>query len=364
MTDIQGVSLLISLLRSGTLSNSSNALPAQIPPTQLFELSATLAVHPALTTRASTPEKLHAANAAVRYLRDVNRIIGPVNAGFERAFTFPGPGSIRLRGKKRGAGGSPANTVSTRVEDERPIKSALATHNGLWAKADDFWHVLGWAFNCSVKEKARWSRWKMWLELMMEIMEDDWNERHRLTEELGGEAEVGKEVILQSIIAQHLIAANASSLSARRRILRAILADGGNKAANEFREVFKDELKERNQEKVLQPIKEVNVEEGDFGDLEVDLDEEEDLNDAESGMPTRKCGRTSSGRRTSIVSISSGSSGSADDDICDESISPTDRLGGIDAIRLRQRMLAFVSSCRYDSLPMHSSLTRLCASSP
>ncbi|GME38347.1 hypothetical protein GTA08_BOTSDO03120 [Neofusicoccum parvum] len=339
---LQGFSLLTSLLKSGTLSAPSHRLPAQIPPTQLFELSATLAVYPTITTKASSPDKVQAADAAVRYLRDVNRAIGPVNAGFANAFIFTGSGSSRSRnGRNRGTLGSPTN--AGRVEDERPIKSAPANKSGLWAQADDFWCVLGWAFNCSVKHKARWQRWKIWLDLMLEIMEDDWKERSRCHEqELEQDGVTGDELLVQSIIAQYLISTNASSRGTRRRILRAILADGSSKSANEFSEVFKGELKERKKEEDIKPIKEMKLEENDFGDLGFDPDEDEDMDEAQtgnnSGLPTRRSSRNTSARRASIVSLGSGSEG--DDN--DESLSPTDRLGGLDSVRVRQRILAFL----------------------
>ncbi|OJD29177.1 uncharacterized protein BKCO1_890004 [Diplodia corticola] len=350
--DLQGYSLLTSLLRSGSSSSSSDRPPAQIPPIQLFELSATLAVYPAITTRASSPDQIHASNAAVRYLRDVNRVIGPVNAGFANAFVFVGSGSSRSRTwRKRGAFGSPRNGDSNIVEEERPIKSAVANKNSLWAKADDFWHVLGWAFICSVNHKERWERWKIWLELMLEVMEADWNERNRLHEEqLGRDGVTTDELLQQSIIVQYLVTANVGSLSARRMMLRATLADGGVKATSEFKEVFKDELLGKKKERA-KPIKEMRLEEGDFGDLE-EPDDDDDIDDADarngSGLPFRKSSRNINTRRTSIISLSSDSS----DDIGDDGLSPVERLGGMDALHLRQRMLAFLSVIA-ERLPTH-----------
>ncbi|KAL1641057.1 hypothetical protein SLS58_006329 [Diplodia intermedia] len=304
----------------------------------LFELSATLAVYPAVTTRASSADLIHASNAAVRYLRDVNRVIGPVNAGFAKAFVFTGSGSSRSRAwRKRGAFGSPTGGDGNRVEDERPIRSAVANKNSLWAKADNFWHVLGWAFNCSVNHKERWERWKIWLELMLEIMEVDWTERNRLCEEqLGRDGATNEELLQQSIIVQYLVNANAGSLSARRMMLRAILADGGPKAISEFKEVFKDELMGKKEEDT-KPIKEVKLEEGDFGDLEEP--EEDDMDDTDtgksSGLPFRKPGRNTNTRRASIISLSSDSSSGSEDD----GLSPVERLGGIFADNAKLSML-------------------------
>ncbi|KAL1624873.1 hypothetical protein SLS54_003597 [Diplodia seriata] len=171
-------------------------------------------------------------------------------------------------------------------------------------------------------------------------MEADWAERNRLCEEqLGRDGATNEELLQQSIIVQYLVNANAGSLSARRMMLRAILADGGPKATSEFKEVFKDELRGKKEEDT-KPIKEVKLEEGDFGDLEEP--DEDDMDDTDtgksSGLPFRKPGRNTNTRRASIISLSSDSSSGSEDD----GLSPVERLGGMDALRLRQRILAFL----------------------
>lgn len=247
--------------------------------------------------------------------------------------------------------GSPSGVG--KAEEERPIKSAMANKNSLWNNADDFWNVLGWAFNCSVRYKSRWERWKMWLELVLEVMEDDWNERIRLRdEELEHDDAAGDDILLQSIIVQYLIGANAGSLSARRKILRAILADGTSHASSEFKEVFVNELKERKKEADIKPIREMDLEKGDLGDLGFDPDEEEDLDDGDPnptpGQPTRRSSRNANARRSSILSLGSAS----EDDTDEDSVSPVDRLGGMDSVRMRQTILAFLATVT-EKLPGH-----------
>ncbi|KAL0257961.1 hypothetical protein SLS55_007129 [Diplodia seriata] len=132
-------------------------------------------------------------------------------------------------------------------------------------------------------------------------------------------------------------------------MLRAILADGGPKATSEFKEVFKDELRGKKEEDT-KPIKEVKLEEGDFGDLEEP--DEDDMDDTDtgksSGLPFRKPGRNTNTRRASIISLSSDSSSGSEDD----GLSPVERLGGMDALRLRQRILAFCVLAANTLLPL------------
>jgi hypothetical protein len=64
--------------------------------------------------------------------------------------------------------------------------------------------------------------------------------------------------------------------------MRAILADGSEKAVNEFGEVFKNETKERKKEPVaLKARKPLNIDEDKWGDYDVREDEDEVMIDAE-----------------------------------------------------------------------------------
>ncbi|KAK8197510.1 hypothetical protein HDK77DRAFT_20140 [Phyllosticta capitalensis] len=343
----EGLGLLKSLLTSGgSASSPSNSRPAFIPPTQIFELAATLAVHPSTTTRSSSVAKLRAANDALLYLRAVNRIVGPINAGFANAFTFPAPGSNKGRSRRRGFFESHNNDSrddGKNTADSRPLNSALANDGGIWAHAEDFWHIVGWAFNCSVKQKARWSRWQVWLEVMLEIMEQDWKDRHKTYKQELEEKGVSSLTLLkQSIMATHLANCDAYALSSRRRILRAILADGSEKPLAEFKEVFKDELRERAKAKTAETINVADFKTGDLADLDaLDPDEDEDLIE-ETTPPARKSSRSAAkaDRRASIVSINSSEESTPPDNATAPVSEP---FGPPAALALRVRLLSLIS---------------------
>ena len=68
-------------------------------------------------------------------------------------------------------------------DESMPLNDILGNEESLWSRADDFWHAVGWAFNCSVRYPGRWERWRIWLELMCDVLQDDWNERERICQE-------------------------------------------------------------------------------------------------------------------------------------------------------------------------------------
>ena len=55
----------------------------------------------------------------------------------------------------------------------------ISDADSVWQRAEDFWHVVGWAFRCSVLHPERWERWQIWLQFMCNVLEDDWKERER-----------------------------------------------------------------------------------------------------------------------------------------------------------------------------------------
>ncbi|KAK8186294.1 hypothetical protein BC567DRAFT_205563 [Phyllosticta citribraziliensis] len=333
---IEGLELLKSLLISGgSISSPSNPRPAFIPPTQIFELAATLAVHPSTTTRASAIVKVRAANEALLYLRAVNRKVGPINAGFANAFTF----SRARNGKRRGFfdPNNSARKDGQNAAESRPLHSALANGSSVWERAHDFWHVVGWAFNCSIKHKARWSRWQVWLEVMLEIMEDDWrNRQKKYQQELQDRGVSSAEIMTKGIMPTYLTSCEAWMASSRRRILRAIFADGSERSLAHFQEVFEDELRERAKPKP-DSIKAADFQTADLDAL--DPDEDEDLIE-ESTPPTRKSSRpgAKADRRPSIITISS------DNSITPENanIAIAEPFGPPAALALRVRLLSLL----------------------
>ncbi|PBP21621.1 hypothetical protein BUE80_DR007440 [Diplocarpon rosae] len=117
--------------------------------------------------------------------------------------------------------------------------------------ARDFWHMVGWAFNCSVRYPRRWPYWKVWLDYMLDVLERDWVEREWQDvedERLGGRAESSGhehefQMLPQSLLGSYLSGA-ANRSSAMKRVVRCAFSDGSTESLREFPEVFPHETRE------------------------------------------------------------------------------------------------------------------------
>lgn len=306
-----------------------------------------------MTTRTHSAEKQAAANAALRYLRAVNRTVGPINSGLASAFSFSPQSSSRrgASGRFRGSGGGATAAAfdgggsdDSEAENDK-LTTPLAGAGSLWSQGRDFWDVLGWAFNTSVRHRHRWVRWKLFLEVFLEILEADWAERMRLAaERIEGVEDRQEEIRLwqdelgKAMLCGYLADAEATSRNGRRKILRAVLADGGEKARAEFREVWRVET-ERPKAKEPEKMKhrKLNVDADDWGDY--DEDEDEEYGDAPAAArPSRKAAQQVQEAMAvdpdlgeeMDVDISAGGSWAAS-------------LGGMQALLLRQRFITLVS---------------------
>ncbi|KAF2458597.1 hypothetical protein BDY21DRAFT_340728 [Lineolata rhizophorae] len=281
-------------------------------------------------------------------------------------------------------------------EDEdglRPVRVKLAHGEALWNSAEDFWHVVGWAFNCSVAHRNRWARWRLWLEFMLEVLNEDWNEREKqcgeweaavaatvaadeMRDQRGGRktgrprrnkktgqlpdksnthnerAEEIANIRRQSIIAGYL--KGADSRTTRKRVINAIFANGSKEMLRDFPEVFREETKERekkdgeakadeNGEKKTASRK-LDIDEGNFGDYEM-VDEEEALVDldTEEDHPTRP--KRHAARKMSpfdwSLEVREQEEKREEGDM-DEELTGVDKLGGMDALVLRVRFLSLL----------------------
>lgn len=305
----QALSLLTTPLTSG--STSYGSLAAYLPPPQYIALIATLAVHPSLTTRAKTLDRIQAANLALRYLRLLLKHAGPVNGNLNEAFSFS---SLSLSSRRGGSGRRRTTGESTNLpaDGSEGIDTELANAGSLWARAEDFWQVVGWCFNCSILHKRRWERWSAWLRYMLEVLEADWDTREH------GEGDASRE---ESLIMKY-INSGTTAAGGQRRILRAIFADGGTKPVAEFNEVWKNETKELKKDTDIKKAeKKIDIEANDYGDY-MDDENDEDLEDSpdEASSPPEQ----TSLPQDSIPNV-------ADD------------LGGMDAINLRLSLLSLLS---------------------
>lgn len=223
-------------------------------------------MHPILTTRAKTLDRIQAANLALQYLRSMVRHIGPAPEILGEAFTFAGQGTVarrRVKNKRR----TTAEGVSPNSEYTERIDTDLANAGSLWAHAEDFWQVVGWCFNCSVAYRRRWERWSAWLAFMVEVLEMDWEDRYD---------EMDKSLIVQYI--------NSSGVTPgrERRIVRAVFADGRAKAVAEFGEIWQNETKELKKDSGLRKAEaKIDIEADDYGDYTED-ENEGDLEDSTS----------------------------------------------------------------------------------
>ncbi|KAI9745001.1 MAG: hypothetical protein M1835_002632, partial [Candelina submexicana] len=331
----QGLTLLLNILSAGTSTKtpSGDSVPAFVPPHQHLSLAATLVIHPSLTTRASSIERVRASNTALRLLRLSNKLLGPPNANFATAFTFTNPGGLRRStGQRRRAteGDSPSSN-----EDLDTVNIALAKAGSLWTRAEDFWHVVGWAFNCSVLWPKRWARWKLWLEFMLDVLRDDWEERVRMDEERT-DWDDGVDFLEESMMIKYL-SSDFNRYGGNRRVIRAVFADGSPKSLNEFKEIFKNETSERAKDSGIKKLAvKVNVDEEIYGDY-IEPDEDSD-DDEEPQSLEPPC----SSQTSDEALLTPPQNGNA---VHQSSITPDGAtpLGGMDSLQLRQRFLALLS---------------------
>ncbi|KAE8453355.1 hypothetical protein EG329_010216 [Mollisiaceae sp. DMI_Dod_QoI] len=114
------------------------------------------------------------------------------------------------------------------------MRGIIANKGRIRNCAKDFWHMVGWAFNCSVKYPRRWKYWKVWLDFMLDVLDADWNERTKL----GPDADVTK-----SLLVRYMTEVRGRS-SAMKRVVRSAFADGSPESLKAFPEVFVNETRE------------------------------------------------------------------------------------------------------------------------
>ncbi|KAI5257918.1 hypothetical protein E4T42_00831 [Aureobasidium subglaciale] len=328
----QAISLLMNTLIAGTDGTvDGRTLPAYVSSPQVLAVVATLAVHPSWTNRSREPESVKIANDALFLLKHVNSIIGAANANFASAFKYLGKLDSRDRRRRTG-------DVTIDGDDDGKFQIDLSNKGAIWNLAEDFWAVVGWAFNCSCQYPKRWERWRPWLEFMFDALEDDLQERASMAEPLkkDGKEAAANTLLSESLIAQYCLTVG-DGRAGKRRVMRAILANGCKKDLDEFHEIWKNETKppkEKKQEELV-PRKKIDFENEEYGDY-MDMDESEE--EEEDLPPTPKA--TTSGRHSRRRARPSSATPDADEE--GESSVSSD-YGGFQAIQLRQRLIALTS---------------------
>ncbi|KAL6721443.1 hypothetical protein ACLMJK_000546 [Lecanora helva] len=263
--DSQALNFLKSLLASGTAS-SKFQLPI-VAPSHHLAFIATLTTHPILTTRAKTPERVEAANLALQYLHLLLRHVGTTRDVVQDAFIFANQGKVNRRGAaSRRRITDEASSPATDYEEI--IQSELAGTESLWHRAESFWHMVGWGFNCSILHKHRWERWHAFLEFMIGCLEMDWDARK----------EDSEPALEQSLILKYINSGGATN-GRERKILRAVFADGSSKFVAEFGEVWRNETRTLKKEDEAKKVEaKIDIEADNYGDYMED-DDDADMED-------------------------------------------------------------------------------------
>jgi hypothetical protein len=289
------------------------------PPSQLA-LASTLIAYPPITTRATSTNAIKGSDAALEYLRCVHDTVlwsAESLDTFRTAFAF-------TESRRRDTSlHSPLSTPpSRRGYDGEQLSDVAANAKSLWRCAEDFWHVVGWAFNCSVKYKKRWGRWSLWLHTMLGFIEAEWEACSKIGDRLQD------TLIWQYICSQEPLAGNT-----RKRIFRAIYATGDPQSLKEFAQVWDKETeapKPKNTKKDAGPV---DFETGEMG-VYASEDEDVEMQDAPRSLRGRNAKNTSKTSDTSLPPLEDAFIGDYD--------AAVQRLGGMDAVSLRQRLVTLV----------------------
>ncbi|KAL4817535.1 hypothetical protein BDW67DRAFT_159795 [Aspergillus spinulosporus] len=332
----------LNLLLNALSSHPDPSTPIFIPSPEHLALAATILVHPSTTARPKTTEEQEAPSVSLRLLRLVNNHVGPINGNFSKAFRFKHFERSR-HGGRRHVDHAAENLETNSERDwnlDKNINIDLAQSASVWSRAEDFWHAVGWAFNCAVLHPPRWKYWRIWLEFMCEVLEADWDERQRRHEE---NLSHDDQILEDSMIVNYINTSTAGS-GRDRRILRAIFADGGTSAVNEFREVFHRELKlsQKKADKEKDTRKRgaaVNIEAGEYGDFYLSTDHEDE--GSSSGHGSKRPRRAAARARKDV--------GIATLDQAPNSVTPdptltSSLLGDICSLALRQRLCHLLST--------------------
>ncbi|RDL37236.1 Uncharacterized protein BP5553_04669 [Venustampulla echinocandica] len=246
---VSALALLNDLVTTGASHPDRINRPAIAPIPFHIELVSALLIHPRYTTQAPASERLELASRSLTLLRNILAILGPINARLDDAFSLEPMNATRA--SRRGRNTTDYDDGSSGSDEEEPerMQGILANKGRLRTCAKDFWHIVGWAFNCSVKHPQRWQHWKVWLEYMLDVLEADYTERERLDRKEHAlnpgtlDARCEFKLLRKCMIAKYLSDVQSRS-SAARRIARSVFADGSVASLKEFPEVYPNETKE------------------------------------------------------------------------------------------------------------------------
>ena len=211
-----------------------------MPHPLMLEIVSSLLVHPRHTSQAPKKERIDLPSRTITLLRSILNIVGPLNANFKQVFSLK-PREFGGRVSRRGA------IADSGSDDEDSVKGMLGNEGRMINNAKDFWHIVGWAFNCSVVYPNRWKYWKVWLDFVLDVLDADWEERtqqdnNAVAKGLKGDAKKSKEInVRSSIIVEYFIGVNGRS-AAVKRVVASVFTDGGALDLKAYPEVYPDEV--------------------------------------------------------------------------------------------------------------------------
>ncbi|RPA98636.1 hypothetical protein L873DRAFT_1828483 [Choiromyces venosus 120613-1] len=314
------VEFLNSISLPGTSTPSENSRPAFIPPSTFQRCITTLIAHPYYTTQVSKNEPFSTAPGnAYLLLRRMSRLVGPLNAEFAKAWEFKkNTRAVRqaVRGKSRGRGSrskepDPVDVLS--ADDD--LNGDFATTESLFNVADDFWSIVGWAFTCSVSHPKRWEWWKLVLDLMVDVMEQDWGDRLAAVEVTGDKSAL-EEALFVKFLPQ-----DTGSVGCKK-VVRAIMTCAEEKSFNEWKEIWENELSTKRPRKVRMGTQDTTF----MGDDDDDDDDEEKNVKADGDGDTEMQDASNSGAEVEDLP------------------SVSEVYGGMESVDLRQRLLSILST--------------------
>ncbi|KAJ3554502.1 hypothetical protein NPX13_g10595 [Xylaria arbuscula] len=283
----QAIFLLDSLLSTRSTNPS---IPAYCPPPSQISLLSSILVHPDFTTRPKEPDWPQISLQSLAYLRDLLSVFGPTNAGFKESVLFGTNTTSDLD--------LDAQAALSDNADERGLVRLSPRHgnDSVWQRGRDFFSVVGWAFNCSVLYPERWQWWAQWLEFMLDLLEKDIFERHRLDMENGDDEDM--PLLQSSILSSYIAQRSGRTADVTTWVMKALFADGDTPSTSVFQEVWPREHKTKSaqQQRVANKRKRenVNIDKGEYGGY---LDDESVHSSQASEPPTPQKNR----RETSLA---------------------------------------------------------------
>lgn len=317
--DASGYDFLYNLLAAGTsISTPAQPYLGLIAPPAYLAFASSLITYPPITTKSRNKEAQKGADAALRYLQCIHTTInGAAYPTIRQAFTFPAEHSRR---RARGHRSTTASASPGRGDNIEIIGGEAANAESIWTRAEDFWQLVGWAFNCSVLHRRRWDRWKLWLSIMLDFMEADWEFCAKSSKKATNpEATLQESVIWRYIVGD----GGAVNRGVRRRIVRAIMATATAESLKDYPEIWAKETEKPRRKKMgAEHARGVNFETGDMADYQSDEDMADATNDMSDDESSVEMNLDLSEAEELLISV--------------------ENMGGAQAIALRQRFLALV----------------------